>query len=93
MWVMPRRLPPLVFAGTTAIFFAATNWMKVPAYLALGQFDRANLTAAAALMPVAIVSTFAGVWLVRRVPAKRFYTVVYLLMIGLGAKLVFTALR
>lgn len=93
MWVIPRRLPPMIFAGTTAIFFAVTNWLKVPAYLALGQFTRDNLLASATLMPVAIVSTLAGVWLVRRVPARRFYTVVYVLMILLGLKLVQAALH
>jgi uncharacterized membrane protein YfcA len=91
MWVLPRRLERDVLVGTTAIFFAATNWLKVPAYWALGQFSRDNLTAAALLMPVAIVSTFAGVWLVRRVSPARFYTAIYVLMIVVGVKLVWDA--
>ena len=61
--------------------------MKVPAYWALGQFTAVNLLTAAALMPVAIASTFAGVWLVRRIDASRFYTLIYVLMIVTGAKL------
>lgn len=92
MWVLPRRLPRDIFVGTTAIAFATMNWMKVPAYAALGQFTRANLAATALLLPVAIVSTFAGVALVKRVDAARFYTIIYLLMIALGIKLVFDAL-
>ena len=91
MWVMPRRLPRDVFVGTTAIFFAAVNWIKVPAYAALGQFTTANLLATATLLPVAIVSTFAGVALVRRVSAERLYTLVYVLMIVVGVKLVWDA--
>ena len=39
------------------------------------------------LMPVAIASTFAGVWLVRRVSPERFYTAIYWLMIGVGVVL------
>ena len=39
MWVMPRKLPRDTFVGTTAIFFACVNWIKVPAYVALGQFS------------------------------------------------------
>ena len=93
LWVLPRQLNRDVLVGTTAIFFAAVNWIKVPAYVALGQFSRANLTTAAALVPVAIASTFAGVWLVRRVPASRFYTAIYVLMIVVGAKLVWDAVR
>ena len=93
LWVLPRRLPRDVLVGTTAIFFAVVNWVKVPAYIALGQFTAANLTVAAILLPVAIASTLAGVRLVRRVPAERFYTAIYILMILVGLKLVADALR
>jgi len=91
IWVLPKRLPRDVLVGTTAIYFAATNWLKVPAYWALGQFSRENLLAAAALLPVAIASTFAGVWLVRRVSPARFYTAIYALMVLVGVKLVWDA--
>ncbi|MBA3880653.1 MAG: hypothetical protein C0500_13170 [Sphingobium sp.] len=91
LWVLPRNLPRDVLVGTTAIFFAAVNWIKVPAYWALGQFTPANLAVAAMLMPVAIGSTLAGVWLVRRVPPERFYTAIYVLMIAVGVKLVWDA--
>jgi uncharacterized membrane protein YfcA len=91
IWVLPKRLPRDVLVGTTAIFFAATNWLKVPAYWALGQFSRENMLAAATLLPVAIASTFAGVWLVRRVSPARFYTAIYALMILVGIKLAWDA--
>jgi len=92
MWVTPRRLPHVVFVGTSSILFALINWAKVPAYYALGEFDRQNLGTAALLMPLAIASTLAGVWLVRRIDPSRFYRIVYLLMILLGAKLMADAL-
>ncbi len=91
MWVLPRRLPRDVLVGTTAIAFAVMNWIKVPAYVALGQFTRETLTAAAILMPVAFLSTLAGVWLVRRVDGARFYRLIYILMVVLGVKLVVDA--
>lgn len=87
MYVMPKNLPRDVFIGTSSIFFAVVNWMKVPAYWALGQFTREAMMTAVALLPLAIASTYAGVWLVRRVPAARFYQIVYVLMIGVGGKL------
>ncbi|APZ99544.1 hypothetical protein BWQ93_14410 [Sphingopyxis sp. QXT-31] len=87
MWVTPRRLPHLVFIGTSSILFAAINWMKVPAYLALGAFPHEVVVAALLLMPLAIVSTLLTVrWLKRMNPA-RFYVIVYVLMVLLGAKL------
>ena len=92
MWVLPKGLSPTTVAGTNAIFFAVINWLKVPAYVALGQFTQTNMTAAAILMPVAIATTFAGVWLIRRVKAERFYTFIYLLMIAVGAQLLWRAL-
>jgi len=91
MWVLPKGLPPAVLVGTTAIFFAVINWLKVPAYLALGQFTSENLMTAAALTPVAIGSTLAGVWLVRRIKPERFYTAIYVLMIAVGAQLLWKA--
>jgi uncharacterized membrane protein YfcA len=92
IYVLPKRLPRDVLVGTTAIFFAAVNWIKVPAYLALGQFSHAHLMASVMLMPVALGSTFAGVWLVRRVDADRFYSLIYWLMMLVGLKLVWDGL-
>lgn len=92
MWVLPKRLPRDIFVGTSAIAFAAMNWMKLPAYAALGQLSPANLLATAMLMPVALASTVAGVILVRKVDPARFYTLVYLLMVALGIKLLADAL-
>lgn len=91
LWVLPRRLSRDMLVGTTAVYFAAVNWIKVPAYLALGQFTRENLLTSAALLPVAVASTFAGVWLVRRVSPERFYTAIYWLMILVGGVLVWEA--
>ncbi len=87
MWVMPRRLPRDVFVGTGAIFFAVLNWIKVPAYLALGQFTKANAVTTALLLPIAVLASFACVKLVRKVPMERFYTIIYALMILAGGKL------
>lgn len=87
MWVMPKRLPRDVLVGTSAIFFTVINWIKVPAYVALGQFTFDNAIASAVLLPVAILASLLGVRLVRTVPVERFYTIIYVLMIAAGAKL------
>ena len=92
MWVMPRKLARDVFVGTSAIFFAIINWIKVPAYVALGQFTAANAIATAVLLPLAILASLAGVKLVRKVSPERFYTIVYVLMIVAGGKLLIDGL-
>jgi uncharacterized membrane protein YfcA len=87
IYMLPKRLERDAYIGTSAIFFAVVNWIKVPAYAALGQFTRPNLTTAAVLLPLAVVATIAGAVLVRRVSGERFQTVMYVLLILVGLKL------
>ncbi len=92
IWAMSRNLPRDVFVGTNALFFAAINWFKVPAFFALGSFTTHNATLTGIFLPLAIASTLAGVWLVRRVSPERFLALINLLMIAVGAKLLWSAL-
>lgn len=92
MWVLPKKLERDVLIGTTALSFTYLNWIKAPAYAALGQFTKDNLLHSAWLVPVALLSTWAGVRLVRQVDPARFYTLIYGLMILVGAKLVWDGL-
>ena len=87
VYMLPQKLTPRIFAGTSAILFAIVNLLKVGPYFALGQFSRDNLAASASLLPVAVASTFAGVWLVKRVSADRFYGAVLALTFIVGVKL------
>jgi uncharacterized membrane protein YfcA len=93
MWVAPRGLPHARFVGTQAVLFAVVNLVKVPAFFQLGVLTRPVLLTAAALLPLAIASTLAGVWLVRRVETAWFYLFVYWLMVALGAWLVLQGIR
>jgi len=93
VYVMPQNLKPRVFAGTATMFFAAVNLIKIPPYFLLGQFSRDNLAVSAGLMPIAILSTLAGVWLVRRVSAERFYALILIITFAIGAKLTWDAVR
>ena len=93
VYTVPQKMPTAVYAGTSALFFALVNLMKVPPYLKLGQFSRDNLTISATLLPLAVASTLTGVWLVRRLPAEKFYKLVLVATFGLGVKLVYDAVR
>jgi uncharacterized membrane protein YfcA len=93
MYVLPQRLRPDVLVGTSAIFFAATNWIKVLPFFMLGQFSRDNLLVSASLLPIAIASTWIGVLLVRRLDAARFYPLIYGLLFCVGAKLLWDGTR
>ncbi len=88
VYMMPQRLPPQIYAGTATMFFAATNVMKAFSYFSLGQFTTDNLHVSFALLPVAIGTTFLGVWLVRRFDRENFYSVVYAMSFLIGLKLI-----
>jgi uncharacterized protein len=87
VWALTRDFPHKIFIGTSALFFAIINWLKVPAYLALGQFTAENMRLTALFTPVALLSTVAGVWLVKRLDPERFYTIINVLMIAVGCAL------
>jgi uncharacterized membrane protein YfcA len=93
VYVMPQKLKPNIFAGTSVIFFAIVNVLKLPSYFLLGQFSAENLLASAALMPFGVAATYVGVRMMRRVPADYFYNIILVLSFLLGAKLVFDSLR
>ena len=84
--ILPQRLDKLTLVGTSVIFFAFVNWMKIAPYFLLGQFSSRNFATSLALLPLAIAANFLGIWLVRKTPQERFYQISYVLMflISLG---------
>ena len=78
--VLPQKLPKMVFIGTFTIYFAAVNAIKVVPFFFLGEFTSRVLLIALALMPLAIATNLAGIWLARRVPEQLFYQIAYFLM-------------
>lgn len=89
IYVLPQKLDPVKFSGTTAFFFAIVNSAKLVPYFFLGQLNVANLSHAAILAPLAIVGVLVGVFLVRRISVKRFYQLTYWLVFLLALKLIY----
>jgi uncharacterized membrane protein YfcA len=88
IYALPLRLDPWIFTGTSVIFFAVTNAVKLVPYAALGQFDGANLGASLALAPLAPLATLTGAWLVRRMRPAVFYPFTYGTILLIALKLV-----
>ncbi|MEP7351394.1 MAG: sulfite exporter TauE/SafE family protein [Sphingorhabdus sp.] len=88
IWALTRNFPHLMFVGTSSIFFAIINWMKVPAYMALGQFNRDNMLLTALFLPLAIASTLFGVWMVKQISPARFNLVINVLIVAVGLELI-----
>jgi uncharacterized membrane protein YfcA len=85
--ILPQRLDKLTLIGTTIIFFALVNVMKLVPYFALGQFSTAGLTASIALFPLAVAANFLGIWLVRVTPEELFYKITNVIVFLLGVEL------
>lgn len=86
-FVLPQRLPKMIYVGTTVMFFAAANVMKVAPYAGLGQFSAAGLGTSLVLFPLAIVSNFLGIWLVWVTPDAMFYRITNVIVFALGCEL------
>lgn len=87
MYTIPLGLDKRIFAGTGVIFFFTLNTVKLVPYFLLGQFSAANLWTSAALLPVAVLATLFGVWLVKIVPQETFYKILYVVVFLVGLKL------
>lgn len=93
VYVLPQRLSKLVFVGTTTIFFATVNALKVVPYFALGQFSTNSLTTSLVLLPLAVLTNFLGIWLVRVTPAELFFRITYILVFLISAALLWQGVR
>jgi len=86
--LLPYRLSRDKFVGTLVMQFLIVNWMRLPAFLALGRMTRENLILSASLLPIAIASTWLGIYLVRRTSGPLFFLLIYVLLVLVGAKLI-----
>ena len=87
-YVIPMRLPPLVFAASMSAFFTVLNLSKWIPYAWLGLLDVRNMATSVALLPFAPIGVWVGVRLAHRVKPLLFYRLVYAGMFLTGVKLV-----
>ncbi len=87
MHLLPQKLEKLTYVGTVAMLFATSNLVKIPAFFTLGTLTTENLLIGASLLPVAVISNYAGIWLVRRTPTELFFRIAYVLMFFIALEL------
>lgn len=87
IYMLAQKLPKMRYVGTTAVFFAALNLLKVVPYVALGQFSAKGLGTSLVLLPLALVTNQVGFWLVRRTPQALFYKLTLVLMLAVSIEL------
>lgn len=86
--VLPMRLDPRVYTGTSVLFFAVVNAVKVVPYAALGFLDARVLVSALLMLPLAVVAVLIGAAIVRRMRAEVFYPFTHAMVTLVGLKLV-----
>lgn len=87
MYLMPRKLDPLLYAGTSGVFFAVVNSVKLVPYYSLGQLGTSNLLLSALLVPLAPIGVALGHWLVARTEADLYYRLISFFLVVVGVKL------
>jgi uncharacterized membrane protein YfcA len=88
MYLLPKQLPPVIYAGTAGLFFAVVNIVKLPAYYILGQFSGENLIYSLVLVPLAPVGVLVGRQLVKLSNPKVYYRIISLFLAIVGIKLI-----
>lgn len=92
MYLLRRPLDRTDFVGTTVLFFAVVNYVKLVPYGWLGQLDATNLATSLVLAPLAPLGVAIGVYLHRRVSDRLFFGVVYVLLFLVGLRLMWEGL-
>lgn len=92
VYVLPQRLPKLVFAGTSTIVFAVINAAKILPHQNIRPYTDEMLWQSARLMPFALLGTWAGAYLTRWMADVWFFRVVQVGMFLVSLRLMSNAL-
>jgi uncharacterized membrane protein YfcA len=87
MHLLPQKLDKLEYVGTVAMLFAVSNVVKIGAFGTLGFLTAENLLVGLALVPVAVLANYVGIWLVRRTSPEAFFRIAYVLMFFIALEL------
>jgi uncharacterized membrane protein YfcA len=87
VYLLPRGLSPLHFAGTAGLFFAVVNLAKLLPYYWLGQFSTENLVYSLVLVPLAPAGVWLGRWLVERSEPRFYYRLISVFLLLVAGRL------
>jgi uncharacterized membrane protein YfcA len=88
VYLLPQKLSPTLFVGTTVIFFAFTNIVKLIPYGSLGLLKVGNLTTTALLSPLCYIGIKLGVCLNKYFSETWFKRFVYGALFLTGVQLI-----
>jgi uncharacterized membrane protein YfcA len=88
VYLLPQKLPKLVFAGTSTLFFAIINLAKLGPYHLLQPYGTTELMGALVLIPFALAGTVAGAYLTRKIADDWFFKWVQVGLLAISVKLI-----
>ncbi len=91
-YVLPQKLPKMVFAGTSTILFTVINLMKLPPYVLAGQITMESFGTVVFLGPLAALGAFAGYRLTTLLPEKVFFLFIELALFAISVRLLWDGL-
>ncbi len=92
VFVLPQKLPKAEFAGTATILFAIINLAKIGPYQNLSPYSLDDLMKAAVLVPFALLGTFIGAYLTKRIADAWFFKLVQTGLFLVSLKLIWDSL-
>ena len=90
IYLMLEDVPPEVFNGTSVLFFAILNWIKVPYYLYIHLFDFQRLWQIAWIALIIPLGVWVGHWMGTKISKKVFDGIMVTLLTLTALVLIFT---
>jgi uncharacterized membrane protein YfcA len=89
VYLLMEHLTPTAFIGTSALYFALVNVMKIPNLLQTGVLQPVWFVQTAWAIPLVIVGVWTGKWLINRLDVRAFERVILVLLSITGVFLLF----
>jgi hypothetical protein len=86
-YVLPQKLPKMIFAGTSTILFTVINLMKLPPYVVAGQITWESFGTLLYLGPLAAFGAWAGYRLIKLIPEKTFFVIIEVALFAVSVRL------
>lgn len=89
VYMLLQDISPTTFVGTTTLFFAIVNGLKVPAQVLTGLFDLHDLLAVVWALPLIPLGVWLGRWMVKRLNRAAFERVTLFALVVAALVLLF----
>jgi len=92
IYLLPQKLPRLVFAGTTTVVFTAVNLAKIVPYSLIEPYTLSSIKTSLAFLPFALFGTILGKFSVAWLSDEWFYRLVQIALFLICLRLISIAL-